>query len=360
MMMRLCYILIALTGLFIAACQPADDLEAEYARAYFQAGKEALKVKDVPAAITNLEIANELSGLSSLKLKEDIRFNLAYAYYYSASYDKAIHYLNTIPSSYDVLWLKGLSLRYSGKHDEALLALKDAKTLLPTTNDDAAAKIQMSIGLTFFDADDKKQAKQIFEELAANNLPQTTRYEAYTNLGLIEIANDNYQAAIKNFLYAKEIKNTPYVCTYLAEALLKNGNEKEAKVLIEEILNHPDLSVHESDMVQVLLLELQDVDAGYFRAKLDEPDKLAEITKVNAENSVKVAEVRLDAIRAEYEAKQQQRTLLWLSAAILVLAVALGVYLYRVWRHKQALDRHMTDIQAVIDECEAAVGHGID
>ncbi|MFA0963250.1 tetratricopeptide repeat protein [Roseivirga sp. BDSF3-8] len=343
------YVLVALLGLCTMACNQAEEMEAEYAHAYFEAGKEALAVKNVSSAITNLEVANKFSGQG--KFKEDVQFNLAYAYFYAGSYKKALIYLDSVPDSYDVFWLKALCYKYSNDQEKAIRSLEQAIKL--SNNSKQILDLKNWIGLCYLELEKYSHAERAFKEILNEGEAQETRFWALVNLGYLYLQTREYSYAINTLTLAKEMKSTPLVGVNLAEAYFKNGQIAKARFLTNEVLAHPDLTLWVSDMAQVLKLELQGADGSYFRAKLDVPNKNAEITPVNAENSVRVAEVEVSSIRERYAAEREQRYLIALAALLLVVAMATGLYLYRWWKYGKALNEFRLDVQEHILDLEA-------
>lgn len=342
--MKISYIIILF--ILLTSCASDEDVSENLAKEYLSIGKEALANKDVAQAIKSMELASFYSEEGPMY--QGIRYNLAYSYYYASDYNKALDILSKLNKSANALWLAGISKFYLKDYTEALRFLKQAQDIA-TPNSQIHFDIQVAIAYVYMEKGDLEEAENRFSTLAA--IPEKATYQLYLDYGYLKILKEEYQSAIALLNKAGEIKkDAPKVNINLAEAYLKMGKNSQARTLIDDVLTHPDLTIRESDMAHAVDLELKGVDASYYRQKLEEPDKFAEITKVKAENGMNAAHAEIKHLNQQQEANFRQTTLLILCGVIIALALFIAYHMIRYRREQRKLAKGMENMVAILSQ----------
>ncbi|MFA0962069.1 tetratricopeptide repeat protein [Roseivirga sp. BDSF3-8] len=312
------------------SCTDIDKTEEDLSKTHFQRGKTALEAEDIPGAIENLELADNFSEEGNFQ--EDIRYNLAYAYYYSASYEQALSVLNDLPGELDVLWLKGLCLRYNEQYDEAIQAFNEAITLLPADSKQVL-DLKNWIANCYIDKGNIQEAIDVLESIAQTDNNSHIITEVKTNLGFALIQVASYQESIQILEEALATEEMTMAKINLAEAYYRHGDAPRAATLVEEVLAHPDLTIREQDLAQLLKAEMAGADITYLRDRLSQHDKSAEVTRVHAQKGYQAAEARLQNLEERRAANNRQLAFIILGGIALLAAMQFAFYTIR-YRNK--------------------------
>ncbi|MGB5927472.1 MAG: hypothetical protein WBH03_04825, partial [Cyclobacteriaceae bacterium] len=129
----------------------------------------------------------------------------------------------------------------------------------------------------------------------------------------------------------------PLAKVNLAEAYYRMGEAAKAEALTEEVLAHPDLTLREQDLAQLLRAEMAGVDITYLKERLSQPDKSAEVTRAHAQKGYEVAEARMQSLEELRAANNRQLVFIILGGIALLAALQFAFYTIR-YRNKV---RHM-------------------
>ncbi|MGB3183358.1 MAG: tetratricopeptide repeat protein [Cyclobacteriaceae bacterium] len=331
--------------IIFSACSE-EKIEDDLTQEYFDSGKTALKNQDITKAIESLELARHHS--TDNKLGQDVKYNLAYAYYNSGLSDEALSILGELPGDYDVLWLRGACNRYLKNFDVAHNLFNETLSILES-DDSKRLDIQNWIADTYIAQEAFGQAITILEGIVNADNNSHILLPALINLGFAHLENGNSNKAIEILIQAQTVGDHPMININLAEAYLKMGQENEARATVDPVLGNPDLTIRESDMAHVIDLELKGVDASYYRQKLEQPDKYAEITKIKAETGLNAAQAEIKSLNFQHDLQTRQIMLIITIGISISLISFVGYHMIRYRKEQISLSKAMRNFMDILN-----------
>ncbi|MGB5927168.1 MAG: hypothetical protein WBH03_03285 [Cyclobacteriaceae bacterium] len=119
----------------------------------------------------------------------------------------------------------------------------------------------------------------------------------------------------------------------MADAYRLSGKTAKAREITNTLLNRDDLTVRDSDRLHVLDLELKGLDASYYRKKIEQPDKQAEVTRAQAAHGADMAQATLKQLHQQQQAAELRQRIV--AGSVLLLLLCIGMWYWQRRRTQQ-------------------------
>jgi tetratricopeptide (TPR) repeat protein len=210
--MKISYKLV-LALLFLISCESEEKVSEDLANKFLEEGNAAFKNKEITTAIKKLELAAYYAENSNQK--EGITYNLAYTYYLSSDYERALDILNGLTIKRRVLFLKGLCLYNLAMFNSSIEVFNEAKAL-NTDKNNHDLKIWIANGYSGLQQYGK--AIEILLEVIESADNEANKYHALQNLGYVYLHTRQYDEAIEILSQAIELEKDLMSQINLADA----------------------------------------------------------------------------------------------------------------------------------------------
>jgi tetratricopeptide (TPR) repeat protein len=347
--MKYSYYFLLLLAMF--SCQEQDAAN-DQSKHHLKVANEAIAANNIPLAVEHYELATHYAATPA---KEKIQYNLAYAYYLASAPSEALAVLAPLTPTAKNLWLKGLCYRYMENHTAAIKAYEEALGMTDQKNKAQLLYLQNWIGESLMDMGQYAEAEDIFHKNLREAVNDRNTYEALVNLGLLYYAHGNYPKAVN---YLSQALTYEYDATFalkLAEAKHKTGDYNTANEIVKEVLGRPDLSVQDNMLAHVLLLEFKGEDVAALKIQATQPDRQAQIARLNAMQGATIGTLRIAAEKAQIQARTTERNLWSVAVVMVILTVVLVVNLRLIRRSLANVKRQKAALRTIVESTRQAV-----
>ena len=183
--------------------------KSQYAQSLFLLGNSYYRVNDYANAEKTYKTI--IKDYPTSSLLEEVKYDLAWCYFQQKKYNEAYGVFNSLSAGRDSIAIKsffwkGESKRYAGQEAEAFNIYKEF--LLKYPNSNLAYGVQYLIGVVYFNSKRYDLAEKFLE--AAFDAPdESIKAKAYTLMGEINVQQNKYDEAIKNFQSVLALPSTP-------------------------------------------------------------------------------------------------------------------------------------------------------